>query len=254
NVAQGRLSAAQTAVANVQAKVNAAQQKVSVAQGQLNTATQGFNTARANVEQIHQQKEGIRRDIARDVEQFQQVLAQRVSQWQAALQQAQDSLGQIQNRMSNISRFDLPRAQSDLAALENRRPASVASEQSWEAAVTNASNAYEAYKQSVDYDNVETAADSAAANVTQLQGTIASLQSGITDRQALIAKQTTLRDSLVSRLADTNALVAKKQARLADVNTGLVDYDSQHAEIQSRLDPALAALKTATNQYGGLLN
>jgi chromosome segregation ATPase len=234
-------------LANAQAQLSAAYQQLQNAQGQL-------NNAQANLQQRQREAEQIRNFIQREVEQDHRLLAQRVNEWQAFLQQAQSQVGQIQDRLNNILRYDLPRAQSSLRDFESRRPGAITEVQNAEFALADSTRAYNQYKQSVDYDNIKNEADRTAGVVRGIEATIAQHQRGIVTRRALIKEQTALRDSLNKRIADTNATIAKKEARLVDVDAALASYDIQKAEIQGRIDAAAAVLKEISDRYGATLN
>lgn len=188
------------------------------------------------------------------MEQEHQTLANRVSEWQAFLQRAQSQLGQIQDRLNNILRYDLPRAQNSLRDYEARRPGAVSEVQASEYALSQSTAAYNNWKASVDYDNIKREADRTAAVVRGIEATIAEHQRGIAARQALIREQTNLRESLNKRIADTSATIAKKEARLAEVDAALASYDVQKAEIQARIDAAAAVLKEISDRYSAALN
>jgi chromosome segregation ATPase len=234
---------------------------VTNAQGQLNNAVAQLNNAQNNlrnvqgqVQQAQGQIEQIRRQAEFEAQRTQQELSNRVSQWQQYLSQAQNTLAGIQNRLDNIIRYELPRSQNDLAALESRRPGAVSEVQAAEQALAGSSAAFESYKASVNYDAIEGEANRTAGVVSQIQNTIAGFQQGVRSRQNLIVQQTALRDGLNKRIKDTNAVIAQKQARLADVNTALAAYDVQKAEIQGRIDVAKAELKVISDQYAASLN
>jgi len=177
-----------------------------------------------------------------------------VNEWSQYLSRAQSTLSQIQSRLDNIVRYELPRYQNDLAALENRRPGAIAEVQSAQQALASSTANFDRYMAATDYVNIENEANRTAAVVSQIQATIAEYQRGVAARQALIKQQTAIRDALIKRIADTNAVIAQKQARLTDVNTALAAYDAQKAEIQGRIDAAKAELKVFTDQYAASLN
>ena len=213
-----------------------------------------LNNAQANLQNRQNEAEQIRHWIQREVQQEHQLLAQRVNEWQSFLQQAQAQVARIQDRLSNILQFDLPRAQNALRDYESRRPGAISEVQNAEIALANSTAAYDNYKRSVDYDNIKNEADRTAAVVRDIEATIAEHLRGIAARQQLIREQTALRDSLIKRIADNMATVARKEARLAEVDAALAAYDIQKAEIQARLDAAAAVLKEISDRYSAALN
>jgi peptidoglycan hydrolase CwlO-like protein len=233
--------------------VNNAQAQLNNAVAQLNNAQNGLNNAQAQSSQAQQQMNQIRQGIEYQVSNEQRELADRVSQWQQYLSQAQNNLSNIQNRLDNILRYDLPHAQNDLANNEARRPGAVTEVAASEGALANSTAAFNAYEAAVNFDAIKAEADRTANVVSQIKATIAAYQQGVSARNALIAQQTNLRDSLNTRIASNNALIAQKQARLDVINTALAAYDVQKAEIQGRIDAAAAALKVISDQYADAL-
>jgi peptidoglycan hydrolase CwlO-like protein len=239
-------SAQEAVVANAQGNLNNAVNVLNQAQANLNNVTSQLQNVNAQMEQIRNEAEWHARQIQQD-------LANRVSQAQQYLSQLQNTVASIQNRLNNIIQFDLPRAQNDLASNENRRPGAVANLQNAERVLAGSTANFDNYLAQTDYLAIDAEKNRTAGVVSQIQNTIASHQAGIRSRQALIAQQTALRDSLIRQIAENNAVIARKQARLAVVNTALAAYDVQKNEIQGRIDIARADLKVVSDQYGAKL-
>lgn len=242
--------------------VNCSAQEANVANAQanLNNAINALNQAQANLNNVdsqlrsvNQQMEQVRNEAEWRARQIQQDLANRLSQAQGYLIQSQNQVANIQNRLSNIIQFDLPRAQNDLSANENRRPGAVAALQNAEDALEVSTANFDDYLARTDYLAIEAEKNRTAGVVSQIQATIADHQAGIRSRQNLISQQTSLRDSLIQQIAENNATIARKQARLAAVNEALAAYDIQKNEIQGRIDISRADLKAVTDQYEAIL-
>ncbi|MGZ6468395.1 MAG: hypothetical protein ACXWQJ_13940 [Bdellovibrionota bacterium] len=236
-----------------EAAVNSAQANLNNAVNNLNQAQANFNNVNGQLQNVSSQLEQVRRDAEYRARSIQQDLANRVSQAQQYLNQAQATVSSMQSRLNNIIQFDLPRAQNDLAANENRRPGAVAAVQNAEQALDASTANFDSYLAETNYLAIEAEKNRTAAVVSQIQDTIVGFQGGIRSRQSLIAQQTSLRDSLIQQIASNNAVIAQKQARLEVVNTALAAYDVQKNEIQGRIDIARADLKVVSDDYGSKL-
>lgn len=223
-----------------------AEQQLRQAQNQLNQTRSALDSAKRDLENIRQR-------IQRDVQNEQDALRQRMNEWANYARDAQMDVSRLEDRISNILRFELPRAQNDLANLQNQRFAAVSAVNNAQDSLSRSSQDLASYKRSVNFDAIKAEVDRTADIVSGIQAEISRLQRSVSDREALIRSQTASRDSYIQKLASANAQLSQKTLRLVDVNTALAAFDSQKAAIQVRIDQARADLKIVSDEYSAIL-
>jgi chromosome segregation ATPase len=219
-----------------------AERELQQIQSQLNQVQSTLNGRESELQTIRQQ-------IQYQVGQETQRLDQSVMEWRRYVQDREWELSRVNDRLSNIQRFELPRARADLDRFQRQLGGAQDNLAQKEQALAGATEALDRFKASVNYDQLQSEVDRTNAIVRGIEQTLASLRAGVSARQTIVRDQTALRDSLAKQIQSSEALLAAKIIRLADVNSALASYDQKKAEIMDRLQLARQELKIISDTY-----
>ena len=167
---------------------------------------------------------------------------QRQLQYQA--QTTRDRVNDLHNQqirigqqLQNIANVQLPNARNDLANLQAQLPGAIQDVANAQQAADSASAAFENFKRSVNYDELDRQVSVTLVKVNQIKSSIADMQRQVRNDQQKIIDQTNLRDGLNKKIDATKLTISQKETRLGQVNVSLQEHD----QLRSALDEKMAA-------------
>lgn len=233
---------------------SAQQQALREAEGRLNVAQRQLNILQRQLGSSEQEFQNIRQRIINEVRQIHDELTQRAAFFRQQQQEAQFEVGQIEDRVRNILNFDLPRAQNDLAQMQNQRPGAARELERARSSLARSSNALESYRRSVNYEALERDVAVTSNRVSELQRGLTKLSRDLSAQQKLVTDKSNLREKLGQQIASAESLLLQKQTRLGELDQSLADFDRQKAELEASINDAMNALKPIADEYAAELN
>lgn len=225
-----------------QAELQQAQQAADQAEGEL-------RQLQGQLQQMQQRQDWIDQQIQNDVQNQKARLDQAVNDAVARVRDLTLQRSQVDDRLSNIVRFDLPNAQNHLNDLRGQLPAANAEVGDAQSALARARSAQDAYDQSVNYAALDGAVRAATQALDNLNAQIRDDRRTIEQKQNLIRNRTSTRDQNDQKIARQDQLIAPKQARLNEVNALLAPYDQQKSDIDQQLAAANQLLSDLRAQF-----
>ena len=157
---------------------------------------------------------------------------------------------QTSERMQSITNVELPNTRNDLSDLQGQLPGAISDVANAQQAADQADAAFENYKRSVNYDELDRQVHVTLDKVNEIKYQIAKMQRQVRVDQQTVIDQTNLRDNLIKKIATTNLTISQKQTRLSQVQALLLTHDQLRSDLDTKMT---AAVKVRTDIQSELI-